>query len=164
MSGFELERRRKWDLRFLEMARLVSQWSKDPSTRCGAVIVRPDLTVASVGFNGFPRSCSDDEALYANRDLKYSRVIHAEINAILACEGRPRGCTIYTWPEGLGPSCDRCTACIIQAGILRVVYVHRPSDFADRWRTAVERGLAMYAEANVEVTQVPHEVWMGRYV
>lgn len=45
----------KWDERFIELARLVATWSKDPSTKVGAVIVRPYRTVASVGFNGFAR-------------------------------------------------------------------------------------------------------------
>lgn len=143
---------RKWDLRFLEMAKLVASWSKDPSTKCGAVIVRPDKTVASVGFNGFPKGCDDDPALYADRDLKLSRVVHAEQNSLLHAGESVKGYTMYTWPPGFGPSCDRCTAHIIQAGITRVVHMKvTDEDFASRWREAVERGLQMYEEAGVEV-------------
>ena len=64
----------KWDSRFLELAKLVSTWSKDPSTKTGAVIVRPDRSVASIGFNGFPVKMSDHQELYDNREEKYSRL------------------------------------------------------------------------------------------
>jgi dCMP deaminase len=50
----------KWDARFLDLARHVATWSRDPSTQTGAVIVRPNRTIASVGYNGFPRDCNDD--------------------------------------------------------------------------------------------------------
>jgi dCMP deaminase len=144
----------KWDLRFLEMAKLVSEWSKDPSTRCGAVIVRPDKTVASVGFNGFPKGCDDSPHLYEDRDLKLSRVVHAEQNALLNTGGeRLDGYTLFTWPPGYGPSCDRCTAHVIQAGIGRVVYRKVEEEgFSSRWQEAVERGLDMYKEAGVDLT------------
>jgi dCMP deaminase len=142
----------QWDLRFLEMAKLVSGWSKDPSTKCGAVIVRPDKTVASVGFNGFPKGCDDDPAIYADRERKLSRVVHAEQNALLHAGESVDGYSMFTWPPGFGPSCDRCTAHVIQAGIKSVVYVKDTSpDFASRWKEAVESGLEMYREAGVEV-------------
>lgn len=144
----------KWDERFLALASLVASWSKDPSTKCGAVIVRPDRTVASVGFNGFPKGCSDADELYENRELKYARVVHAELNAILHAREPLTGYTMYTWPAGYGPSCDRCSAHVIQAGITRVVHVLDISDFASRWKDAIERGLTMYAEAGVEVVGV----------
>src|SRR4051812_43949974 len=100
----------KWDRRFLQMARLVASWSKDPSTKCGAVIVRPDKTVASVGFNGFPKGTNDDDELYADRETKYSRVVHAEQNALIFAREPLDGYTMYTWPQGFGPTCDRCAA------------------------------------------------------
>ena len=73
----------KWDGRFVELASHIAKWSKDPSTKCGAVIVRSDKTIASVGYNGFPRGLDDSGKLYDNRSVKYDRVIHAEMNAIL---------------------------------------------------------------------------------
>lgn len=147
----------KWDIRFIQMAQLVSTWSKDPSTKVGAVIVRPDRTVASVGFNGFPRGCSDAPELYEDREVKYSRVIHGEVNALLSCREPMKGYTMYEWPVGYGPSCDRCTVCIIQSGVSRVVYVHTSTDKLSHWRDSVERGLGMYAEAGVEVVGIPEE-------
>ena len=139
----------KWDTRFLLMARHVAGWSKDPSTKCGAVIVRPDRTVASVGFNGFPRGCNDDPQLYLNRELKYQRVVHAEVNAVLNAHSRLDGCTLYTWPPGLAPTCDRCATVVIQSGISRIVYAHQDNEFTRRWSPDV--ALALYQEAGVKV-------------
>lgn len=141
----------KWDRRFLHMANHVATWSKDPGTKCGAVIVRPDKTVSSVGFNGFPKGCSDTETLYQDRELKLARVVHAEVNAILHAREALNGYTMYTWPGGIGPSCDRCTTNIIQAGIIRVVHLEDTSAFGSRWAESIQRGLDMYKEAGVKV-------------
>lgn len=143
-----------WDIRFLRMAEMVASWSKDPSTKCGAVLVRPDKTIASLGFNGFPRGCDDSPDIYADRERKYSRVVHAEVNAVVACKESSVGYTLYTWPPGYGPSCDRCTAVVIQAGVKRVVHAKAGGEgFQERWKAAVESGLQMYAEAGVEVRE-----------
>ena len=66
-----------WHQRFLALAAHVGSWSKDPSTKVGAVIVRNDRTIVSVGYNGFPRHCDDDPELYADRTKKYPRTVHA---------------------------------------------------------------------------------------
>lgn len=143
---------KKWDYRFLSMAQMVASWSKDPSTQCGSVIVRPDRSVCSVGFNGFPRGCKDDSELYANRELKYARVVHGEVNAVLAAKERCEGYTMYCWPPGFGPSCDRCSTVIIQAGISRVVYLQKEgAEHDSRWAAACKIGLDMYREAQVQI-------------
>lgn len=147
----------KWDRRFLKMAELVASWSKDPSTKCGAVIVRPDRTIASTGYNGFPKGCSDASEFYEDRELKYARVVHAEVNAILHAREPLNGYTIYTWPAGWSGSCDRCATCIIQSGIKRIVHIRGESDFASRWREAGDRALQMYDEAEVIVTHLPEQ-------
>lgn len=139
----------KWDRRFIALAREVSQWSKDPSTKCGAVIVRPDRTIASIGFNGFPRGCDDAPELYADRAEKYQRVIHAEVNAVLSAREPLAGYTMYTYPGGLAPSCDRCATIVIQAGIRRIVHERVDNDFSRRWDPA--RSLELYNQAGVEV-------------
>lgn len=142
----------KWDVRFLELAMLVSNWSKDPSTKCGAVIVRPDRSIASVGYNGFPRGVPDLAEHLNEREEKYGRVVHAEVNAVLAAKEDLSDCTLYTWPPNHAPSCDRCTAVIIQAGIKRVVHVRTgEGGFADRWAVAMQRSLDMYERAGVSV-------------
>ena len=95
-----------WGRRFLHLAEHVSTWSKDPSTLVGAVIA-DDNRVVSVGFNGFPRGCDDSPALYAERERKYRRVIHAEANALLFAARPLAGCTLYTWPPARWPAA-RC--------------------------------------------------------
>jgi len=150
----------KWDSRFLEMAALVASWSKDPSTKCGAVIVRPDKSVASTGFNGFPKGCSDAEEFYAERSEKYQRVIHAEVNAILLASERLHGYTIYTYPPGRSGACDRCATNIIQSGISRVVHYLPPEgeEFGDgRWVEAENRALNLFDEAGVEVNGIERQ-------
>jgi dCMP deaminase len=151
----------KWDRYFLGRAQAIASMSKDPSTKCGAVIVRtyPDRAPKGVseGYNGFPPGCDDSPDIYANRELKYSRVNHAELNAIIAAEQSVRGCTMYTWPGGVGPSCDRCTAAIIQAGITTVKHLYvepTPGDFNERWAAVIQIGLDMYKEAGIEVVQL----------
>jgi dCMP deaminase len=149
----EMSSEEKWDRRFLEMARMVAGWSKDPSTQCGAVIVRPNRSIASVGFNGFPRRVADHEHLLNDREQKYARVVHAEMNAILSAREPLDGYTLYSYPASLSPSCERCTAHIIQAGITRVVHlVDYTSEFALRWKANAELAMAMFGEAGVTVT------------
>lgn len=154
----DIDREMKWDRRFLEMAAFVSRWSKDPSTQCGAVIVRPDNTIASLGFNGFPRGLRDDPHLYEDRSLKYPRVIHAELNAILSAREPVRGYTLYTFPAGLAPTCDRCAVHVIQAGIGRVVHFKEDTPMSRRWNP--ELSLALYKEAGIPVASyVPPDPW-----
>ena len=51
----------KWDNRFLELAKLIGSWSKDPSTQVGAVIVDNNNRILSIGFKGFPKGVEDSE-------------------------------------------------------------------------------------------------------
>lgn len=148
---------RKWDNRFLALADLVASWSKDPSTQVGAVIVRPNKTIVSVGYNGFPRAVRDDGALYNNRSTKLLRTVHAEVNAILTANQSVRGCTLYVSP--LHP-CATCTGIIIQAGIARVV-AHMPTT-PDAWQDSFRAAQEMFDEARVPVQIVTSEVTDGR--
>jgi dCMP deaminase len=126
----------KWDLRFLELARLVSTWSRDPSTKTGAVIVAEDKRVISMGFNGFPSTMRDDQALYADRDEKYSRIVHCEINALIFAREPLHATTLYTWPF---MSCDRCVVQMLQAGVEHFVAPSPTADQLTRWGSAFER-------------------------
>ncbi|MEC8351943.1 MAG: CMP deaminase, partial [Candidatus Thermoplasmatota archaeon] len=76
----------KWDIRFLKLATHISEWSKDPSTKVGCVVVGPDREIRSTGFNGFPRGIQDSDDRLTNRDLKYPLICHAEENAIMRSE------------------------------------------------------------------------------
>lgn len=134
-----------WDTRFLDLAFSVAAWSKDPSTRVGAVIARPDRTIASLGFNGFPRRTDDAEHLYQDRDEKLRRTVHAELNAILSSHEPVRGHTIYTTFH----PCSGCAAAIIQAGIKRVVCAFH--GIPDRWMADFASSRAMLEEAEIAV-------------
>ena len=110
----------KWDMRFLDLATHISEWSKDPSTKVGCVVVGPDREIRSTGFNGFPRGILDSDDRLTDRDLKYPLICHAEENAIMHAARiglALKGCTAYvTWPP-----CTRCARSLIQAGISEIV-------------------------------------------
>jgi dCMP deaminase len=144
---------KKWDSRFIQMAQLVATWSKDPSTQTGAVIVAPDYSVISVGFNGFPKGMSDDPELYKDRNEKYSRIIHCEVNALL-CAGRavPVGSTLYTVPF---MSCDRCVVQMLQAGIRRFVAPEcKDEEKLERWADAFTRTRRYIKECGGQLIEV----------
>lgn len=138
---------KKWDLRFLDLANHISQWSKDPSTKVGAVIVDANRRVIAMGYNGFPRYVNDAPERYADREVKLSHVVHAELNAILNSVGSVEGCTLYVTP--LAP-CDRCAVAIIQSGIERVVFeTKKNSKWAESWE--ISRG--MFEEADIQIQE-----------
>jgi len=125
----------RWDIFYLKMSHLVSQMSKDPSTQTGAVIVRPNKSVVSVGFNGFPKDMPDKPEYYADREQKYSRIVHCEMNALLFTKESVLGYTLYTWPFA---SCDRCCVSMLQAGITRFVFPELPEDKKERWQKPLD--------------------------
>ncbi len=137
----------KWLAHFMTMCQHVAQMSKDPSTKVGAVIVGPDRTVVATGFNGFPRGCKDEAGMYNNRELKYRRIIHAEMNAILTANKPLFNCTLFTWPL---PPCDRCIPHIIQVGISHIVCPEIKE--TDRWALPCLEAQQMALEADVKVT------------
>ena len=149
----EAERNQKcWDYRFLDMAAMVASWSKDPSTKVGAVIVAPDRTVVSLGYNGFPRGMRDSLELYLDRDEKLKRVVHAEMNAILTARRDLTDCTLYTWPF---LPCNQCASMIMQTGITRVVSVTAEKELAERW--GMQDSIRMLEENNVVTEQLDDE-------
>ena len=139
----------KWTPRFLRMAREVAGWSKDPSTKVGAVIVRPDRTIASLGYNGFPRGVADTSEIYKDRDKKLRRVVHAELNAILNAREPLKDCTMYVWPF---QPCAHCMAAIIQSGITRVVTIRSDPAQFERWREDFIEARQMAHDAAVRIT------------
>jgi dCMP deaminase len=135
----------------LELADTVSKRSRDPSTKVGAVILRPDNTVVSMGYNGFPRNVNDDESIYNDRPRKLLRTIHAELNAILTAHERLDNCTIYISP--LFP-CANCAACIIQTGIKRVI-CRMPDGAGAKWADSFEEAKSMFKESGVDFEMHP---------
>lgn len=114
----------KWDEYFMGIALLSTKRSKDPNTSVGACIVSKDNKILSVGYNGMPIGCSDDEFPWEREgstlDTKYVYVCHAELNAILNYTGtNMKGAKLYT---SLFP-CNECTKAIIQVGIKEVIYM-----------------------------------------
>jgi dCMP deaminase len=144
----------KWDVRFLQLAEMVASWSKDPSTKTGAVIVRPDKSVLSLGFNGFPKNMLDTPELYANRETKYSRIVHCEMNALIHAKASVEGCTLYTWAF---PSCDRCAVHMLQSGITRFVFPALSEELVSRWGESVAKTKSYLTEAGVEWLEIPRE-------
>lgn len=112
-----------WDEYFMSVALLAGMRSKDPSSQVGACIVSEDNKILSMGYNGFPKGCSDDEFPWAREgeslDVKYPYVVHSELNAILNYRGGSlEGAKLYV---SLFP-CNECAKAIIQSGIKTVVY------------------------------------------
>lgn len=127
----------KWDVRFMDIAKQVSTWSKDPSTKVGALLVR-DRRILATGYNGFPRGIADDERLN-DRETKYRLIVHAEMNVLMnALEAgiSTKGADLYVY--GL-PCCPECTKNILQTGIKNVI-LHDPylcgrPDWIETWET-----------------------------
>lgn len=144
-----MEINEKWDKDYLALAKFwAERKSKDPSTQVGAVLVRPDKSVASLTYNGFPIGMDDDPYLYSDRECKLSRIIHAEMNAILLCQDRSlKGYTLYTWPL---LCCDRCAMHVIQSGVRRVVSVDLAQD--SKWAGSVAKSIEYFDEAGVYIT------------
>lgn len=107
----------KWDALFLKMSFTVSEMSKDPSTKVGAIIVATDNRKISFGYNGFVRGIDETPEKWT-RPLKYQYVQHAELNAIINCPFDTVGCTLYCTHQ----PCHRCLEMVAQAGINRIVY------------------------------------------
>ena len=113
-----------WDEYFMGIALLSGERSKDPNSQVGACIVSPDNKILSIGYNGFPIGCSDDEIPWDREwdfvDTKYPYVCHSELNAILNYTGSTlKQSRIYVT---LFP-CNECAKAIIQSGIKEVIYM-----------------------------------------
>lgn len=138
-----------WDEYFMGIALLSAQRSKDPHTQVGACIVSGDNKIMSVGYNGFPWGCSDDEFPWDGGDgssSKYPYVCHAELNAILNAGGRDlKNCKIYV---ALFP-CNECAKAIIQSGIKEVIYIS--DKYGDS--PATQASKRMFAAAGVRLTR-----------
>ena len=141
----------KWDARWLEIAGVVSTWSKDPSTQIGAIAVK-DKRLVSTGYNGFPRGIQDYDDRWNNREEKYKYVVHAEMNCIYNANYHNqslKGSTMYI--VGL-PVCHECAKGIIQAGVVRVV-----AEFKDaplKWARSTEITEKMFKEAGIIYDQI----------
>lgn len=143
-----------WHKKFSDMVTLIASWSKDPSTKVGAVIVDNEHNVRSIGYNGFPRDVNDDNEERWERPEKYLWTEHAERNAIYAAarHGTPiENCVIYlAWYP-----CADCARAIIQAGI-KTVYINNKKLTGDtekdeRWKDHFRVSETMFNESGVDI-------------
>lgn len=128
----------------MQMAKLISSWSKDPEKQVGCVIVDKNKRIISTGYNGYPSGFNDQDT--ADR---LSKVVHAEMNAIISARSDLTGCTLYVYP--LLP-CSSCAGAIVQAGITRVVVF----DILDlpKWRTDISKDIFDELGIKLEVIYV----------
>lgn len=138
-----------WDEYFMAVAKLAGMRSKDPNSQVGSCIVSQDNKILSMGYNGFPVGCSDDEYPWSREDedplnTKYLYVTHSELNAILNYRGGSlEGSKMYV---SMFP-CNECAKAIIQAGIKTLIYdVNKYPESA-----SVLASMRMLKSAGVEV-------------
>jgi len=140
----------KWDKRFMEQAKFVSEWSKDKNTKTGAVVVNGENTELVMGYNGFPRGADDntDQRRYERPD-KYFWTEHAERNAIykaarlgISLINTKMYCTYFP--------CADCSRAIIQAGI-HTLYTEKPDFNHHKWGASWVEAVIMLKECGVEI-------------
>lgn len=128
------EKQRKFDLRYLQMARVWARNSYCQRRQVGALVVKQGMIISD-GYNGTPSGfenvCEDDNG------ITKPYVLHAEANAITKLarsSNNSDGATIYITAS----PCIECAKLIIQAGIRRVVYgeQYRLTDGIDLLRRA----------------------------
>ncbi|KAK1270818.1 hypothetical protein QJS04_geneDACA012621 [Acorus gramineus] len=137
-----------WDDYFMALAFLSAQRSKDPNRQVGACLVSQDGIILGIGYNGFPRGCSDDKLPWAKKSVsgnpletKYPYVCHAEVNAILntnhaSAAGQRLYVTMFP--------CNECAKIIIQSGVSEVIYfVEKRLGNSDTAYTASHKLLSM---------------------
>jgi dCMP deaminase len=138
-----------WDARWMNLAREIAAWSKDPSTKVGCVAVDDGRRLLAIGYNGFPRGVNDAAARYRDRPVKLLFIEHAERNLIYnaarcgvsLCES-VLYCTFYP--------CADCARGIIQSGISGVVTTE-PDWNRLGWRDSFDASLVMLGEAKIPV-------------
>lgn len=151
-----------WDEYFMGVACLSAQRSKDPNTQVGACIVSEDNRIMTVGYNGMPMGCSDDEFPWEREggllDTKYAFVCHAEMNAILNCGTADlRNTRIYV---SLFP-CQECTKALIQKGIREVIYMsdkYHDTDGAKASRKMLDSAGVKYVQYEAKGRKLEIEV------
>jgi dCMP deaminase len=137
-----------WQQRYLDLAKQVSTWSKDPSRKIGAVAVGSKGQILSQGFNGFPRGILDSADRYNDRPTKYKLVVHAEMNVIYNATFNGvslDGASLYVY--GL-PVCSECAKGIIQVGIKKV-FIYTDDAVPAIWTEAFELTSDMFKEAGI---------------
>lgn len=139
-------------LRYMQFAEVAASFSKDPSTKVGAVVIDEHFAVLATGYNGFARGVTDSEERLCDRNMKLRLTVHAELNCLLAAARTGRkldGATMIV--SSLFP-CEQCASAIVQAGIRTVI---APPITNERWKESNELAKLIFGEAGVEVIEVP---------
>lgn len=140
-----------WNERYMQMAKEVSLWSKDPNTKVGAVAVGEKGQILSQGYNGFPRGIFDSPERLNDRETKYKYVVHAEMNVIYNATYSGvslDGAKLYVY--GL-PVCSECAKGIIQVGIKEVYISQECMDLRPHWNESWQKSSDMFSEAGVKI-------------
>jgi dCMP deaminase len=147
---------KKWCQRFIDLAKVVASWSKDPSTQCGAVIVNDDRQILATGYNGLPRGV-DDELMYASfttKEDKYALTVHAEMNAILNA-GRfgvlLNNSVLFVY--GLPPCCD-CAKHLVTAGIREIYFHPHAITYNSKWEDSFTKTQGLLKRLNITCTRL----------
>lgn len=144
-----------WDQYFMNLVYLIAMRSKDQNTHVGAVIVRPDNSIVSTGYNSFPKGIDDNVTARQQRPYKYFFMSHAEHNAIVLSKQSVEGYKLYT----NGIPCSNCTKTIIQAGIKEVIYDEDWSLYCNtKWNEESEASKQMLEEAGIILTPMSVEL------
>lgn len=141
----------KWNVRFIELAEHFSTWSRDPSTKIGAIAISESKQILSIGYNGFPRGIEDSEERLNDRETKYKFVVHAEKNLIYNATLNGvslKNSNLYVF--GL-PCCGECAKAVIQVGIKKICCGF-DGDYKDNWKESVEFAQNLFTEAKVDFT------------
>lgn len=146
----------KWDIRFMKLAKFWAlENSKDPSTKCAAIITKEINKVVSLGYNGFPSRFRDHAARLTDRDVKYRCTLHAEENAVLWAQEPLKGCTVYTWPF---QPCAHCASLLSQAGIYRIVSIPPSQDICSRWGQDIDLAQVIMSESSISLRLLTSEL------
>lgn len=138
-----------WVQKYLNLAKHISTWSKDPSSKIGAVAVGNHGQILSQGYNGFPRGIEDTRDRLHDRDKKYKYVVHAEMNCIY--NATLNGISLNNadlYVHGL-PVCSECAKGVIQVGVKRV-FICQPATIASNWHDSYMHTQSLFIEAGVE--------------
>lgn len=142
-----------WQKRYLNLAKDISTWSKDPSTHVGAVAVSQRGQVLATGFNGFPRGINDFAERLNDRPTKYRYIVHAEANCIY--NATYNGVCLdqsIIFVYGL-PVCAECMKGLIQVGVSEI-YWHCPTEVPEAWKESYRFTLDMAHEVGIEMKEV----------
>lgn len=144
----------KWHERFLNLAKEISTWSKDPSTKVGCIAVEPDQRrILSTGYNGFPPGIDDTDERLKNRELKYIYTVHAEKNMIYNATANGvslSGSHVYVHNIGI---CPECAKALMSVGVSCVV-LSKNRDKPQKWEDNFKISMLLFQEAGVRVMEI----------